>query len=383
LSNLKRRGVEHYHVEPQKNGWTSLFEQQASDQDDRWIRELASGLSADLGVPAIAFLVHDSDIACYWLFQDGSLLDEYNSHPDYFDDRPGDSGPSGGDADVLLPFCHRGVGRDDLVSILNQNSIFAENIVEGIAGALGIDPDRALSDYRDVTGGGGPGGFGGSDDDDDGGSDPDGGVIPFQLGSLSNRMATLIGHNQHRIAPADPQALALVQAAIDDDTAEVDRLIAAGVPADAEAPAPLPEGQAIAGLQQVLPGGALEFAMTPLLAAVIHKRRRSAERLLRGGADPNRVHPLFGTPLHAAAAAGEPDLLHLLIEHQGNVAARNAQGQTPLEVIAACRSAVDRLAHVESMMQSMGLKLPNILDQLKNTTPPSAGWAACERLLGH
>ncbi|HEV3116128.1 MAG TPA: hypothetical protein VGY58_03695, partial [Gemmataceae bacterium] len=68
------------------NGWITVYEEQTSTQDDRWIRELTERVSAGVHVPAIAFLVHDSDVLCYWLFDDGRLLDEFNSCPDYFDD---------------------------------------------------------------------------------------------------------------------------------------------------------------------------------------------------------------------------------------------------------------------------------------------------------
>ena len=54
--------------------------------------------------------------------------------------------------------------------------------------------------------------------------------------------------------------------------------------------------------------------MMPLLAAIAHKQPRAAARLLDGGADPNRVHPLFGSPVHAATGAGEVELLQLLLE---------------------------------------------------------------------
>src|SRR5829696_2694227 len=83
---LERRGVARYRLLPAGNGWTSLYEERASRQDDDWIRDLGGGLSQDLQVAAIAFLVHDSDVACYWLFDGGRLVDEYNSCSDYFDD---------------------------------------------------------------------------------------------------------------------------------------------------------------------------------------------------------------------------------------------------------------------------------------------------------
>ena len=61
---VQRRGVTRYRVVPATSGWTSLYEEQASEQDDRRILDFAGTLSEDLHVPAIAFLVHDSDIAC-------------------------------------------------------------------------------------------------------------------------------------------------------------------------------------------------------------------------------------------------------------------------------------------------------------------------------
>jgi hypothetical protein len=35
-------------------------------------------------VHTLAFMVHDSDILCYWYFRDGQLVDYYHSAPDYF-----------------------------------------------------------------------------------------------------------------------------------------------------------------------------------------------------------------------------------------------------------------------------------------------------------
>src|SRR5262249_50963848 len=110
---LKRRRVPRYRIVPGKSDWTSLFEEQASDQDDQRIRDLAGGLSKDLHVAAIAFLVHDSDIACYWLFDNGQLVDEYNSDPDYFGDSDGPPSPTGGRPEVLLRYCRSGTRKED------------------------------------------------------------------------------------------------------------------------------------------------------------------------------------------------------------------------------------------------------------------------------
>jgi hypothetical protein len=385
-TSLDRRTTAGRHVLPAKGGWVSVYEELASQQDESRIRDLAGALSRDLRAVGIAFLVHDSDIACYWLFERGRLLDEYNSRPDYFDDNPSGDQPSGGRPEVLLRFCRAGVGKDELAVILSEQTVFADDIVGQLAEALGIDPERALSDYRDFADGSGPDGRDGFDGDDDGGDDNDGGgwdggprLLQFPTG-LSQQVARQLG-----AAPpaegADPQATALVEAAAAGDVAEIDRLLHAGAGIDVVAPAPLQGGQPAAGLGQMFPGGLPQFPMTPLLAAVLHQQQPAAERLLDRGADPNVVDPLFGTPLHVATGAGNVDLLRLLIDRGGKVSIVNRQGQTPLAIVAASRATIDRLAQARSMIATLGIKPPAIFDQLSNVPLPTAGWDACERLL--
>ena len=137
----------------------------------------------------------------------------------------------------------------------------------------------------------------------------------------------------------------------------------------------------MAGLGQLFPGGVPQITMTPLLAAVAHKRARAAKALIERGADPNRVHPLFGTPIHAAVGGGDVELLELLIDCGGNPNVCNAHGQTALQVIAASRLTLDRLAQAKDMMKSLGHNAPGLLDQISNITLPAEGWDRCERLL--
>jgi hypothetical protein len=363
---------------PAKNGWTSLFEEQASMQDENRIRELGEGLSQELGVPAIAFLVHDSDIACYWLFDQGRLLDEYNSSPHYFDAHEADEdslGPSGGQPEILARYCRNGVDQEELRELLAEEAVFAEAIVERLADALGIAVERALADYGDVADGGEGAEFGDDFNDEDDGPN----ILPLRTPTADQLTAML--RQVSRGAPADPQATALVEAAARNDVDEIDRLVSAGADIDAEGPAPLPAGQPMAGLSQLLGTAAAKFAMTPLLAAVVHKQRRAAERLLDLGADSNRIHPLFGGPVHAATAAGDVELLELLLDRGGNAQAPNLQGQTPLQLITAGRGTLDRLAQAQKMMRSMGFSPPAMLDQLSSVQLPMEGWDACEQLL--
>jgi len=93
------------------------------------------------------------------------------------------------------------------------------------------------------------------------------------------------------------------------------------------------------------------------------------------------IHRLFGTPVHAATAVGDVELLQLLIERGGDVSARNALGQTPLQVVAAGRATLDRLAQAQAMTKSLGIHLPGLVEQLSNVTLPTEGWDACEKLL--
>jgi hypothetical protein len=73
--------------------------------------------------------------------------------------------------------------------------------------------------------------------------------------------------------------------------------------------------------------------------------------------------------------------LQLLIDRRGDVNAHNSQGQTPLQIVAAARATKERLAQVQAMVKSMGVKLPGLAEQLSNVTLPTEGWDACERLL--
>lgn len=375
---LTRRGIRQFRVVPGKGGWTALYEEEASQQDDGRIRHLAGGLSGDLHLPAVAFLVHDSDIACYWLFDNGELLDEYNSDPGYFDGDDERAAPSGGRADVLLRYCRTGVKQKDLEKTLSEKSVrattFAEDVIRRLAKALGIDGNLATADYRDMAGGGVPGGPDDEDDDDfeDGGA----GGTALHAG-LVERLAKQFGLHTGESA-ADPQVTALVQAAAHGDTNEIDRLLAAGADVNGQAPAPVGGASSVPGLAQMFPGGVPQIVMTPLHAAVGNKQRAAAERLLAAGANPNLVHAQYGTPVHAAAAGGDAELLQLLIERGGDVNARNAQGLTPLQAVTANRTAMDRLVQMKKQLKAAGMNLPK---GLANLTLPTEGWDACERLL--
>src|SRR5262249_19491163 len=80
------------------------------------LSEMASRLSKALNRPVIAFLVHDSDVFFYWLYNGGKELDRYNSAPGYFTDE--EMPPQGGNPDVLGVCCPPGLSPDRLVRFL-------------------------------------------------------------------------------------------------------------------------------------------------------------------------------------------------------------------------------------------------------------------------
>jgi ankyrin repeat protein len=114
--------------------------------------------------------------------------------------------------------------------------------------------------------------------------------------------------------------------------------------------------------------------MTALFAAVSHGQRAAVVRLLDAGADVNRVNAMFGAAVHTAAGAGDATMLELLLDRGGDASVPNAQGQTPLAVIAASRASIARLAQAQELVRSLGGAMPAFAF-------PTAGWDACAALL--
>jgi hypothetical protein len=105
------------------NTWTSVFPE-AADQNEAQLSEMASNLSKALNRPVIAFLVHDSDILLYWLYDGGRELDRYNSAPGYFTGEQ--APPKGGNPDMLTLCCPPGLSTDRLLRLLHPERIALE-----------------------------------------------------------------------------------------------------------------------------------------------------------------------------------------------------------------------------------------------------------------
>jgi hypothetical protein len=106
-----------------ENTWISIFPE-AADQDEAALSEIARSLSKALSRPVIAFLVHDSDIFLYWLYNGGKELDRYNSAPGFFAGT--ETPPEGGNPEMLRVCCPPGLSTDRLLRVLHPERIALE-----------------------------------------------------------------------------------------------------------------------------------------------------------------------------------------------------------------------------------------------------------------
>jgi len=84
-----------FQIAPPIGGWVTVFPEH-NGQDSAVSEALAARLSDKT---LIHCLVHDDDVFAYWLFEDGRLVETYNSCPDYFGDP--NPQPRGGNAEAL------------------------------------------------------------------------------------------------------------------------------------------------------------------------------------------------------------------------------------------------------------------------------------------
>lgn len=79
-------------------GITIVYDEESESQDGV-IVSLAKQLSDKHRCVTWAVFNYDDDVLFYWLFDNGELIDEYNSSPGYFEGQQ--TAPSGGDAKKL------------------------------------------------------------------------------------------------------------------------------------------------------------------------------------------------------------------------------------------------------------------------------------------
>jgi hypothetical protein len=150
LTPLAQAGA---YVSPPDNGWITIYDEASDDQSDATIEALGRGLSHALKTSVLAFLVHDSDIFHYWLFEKGELKDEYDSDPEYFG-QPVDEKALvrlRGNPDALVPLCRPGTTAAQIDAILHDPDApggMADDTLSDLVELLEIDESRAVLGFR-------------------------------------------------------------------------------------------------------------------------------------------------------------------------------------------------------------------------------------------
>ena len=131
-------------VSPLINNMVVVYDAESDEQKTDVIDRLGRDLSATFDCAVIAVLNHDDDILCYWLFQSGQLLDDYNSAPNYFESVADPCGPAGGDVMKLCRTCASTVAPERVEAILRKSALeeggflFQIDRHQALAEALGL-----------------------------------------------------------------------------------------------------------------------------------------------------------------------------------------------------------------------------------------------------
>jgi hypothetical protein len=138
------------------NGWVSVCLYYADST------HFGRGLAAHLQTAVLVIDVYDGDVCYYSLFQNGALLDEFDSDPDHWvgdHDENGEPIPPKteaekerlrGQPDALLPYCLPGTTRTQVEEALTYFDPFLQ--AGELAKLLGIPAERALNNFNFIQG---------------------------------------------------------------------------------------------------------------------------------------------------------------------------------------------------------------------------------------
>jgi hypothetical protein len=137
-----------------------VFEKMMDEQNSKAIERLGKAVAKTLGCSALAAALHDDDVLYLWLFQNGRVLDRYDSSPAYFDPDSELRPPEGGNATALC----KAFGRPDRVDRVEQllRADLLEDELRGVPGEferhvalvaeLGMPPFVAGVCYSSIAG---------------------------------------------------------------------------------------------------------------------------------------------------------------------------------------------------------------------------------------
>ncbi|PQO33108.1 ankyrin repeat domain-containing protein [Blastopirellula marina] len=382
---LQEIGVEGAWICGPHGRWISFWDSLASRQDSVRIQQLAQAISQQLDAPVIAFLNHDSDFLCYWLYDQGQLLDEYNSCPGYFDGDTSQEETLAADCKVLKRYCQAATTIEQLEEILRIwtqteglqgigcQYEFAEDRLAELAPCLEIKPDLLYIDYGDIgrdvqpheidaewIGQGMPSDHPGNFD--------------FEPAGEAAREEISEAWDAEEDGPFTIPAAPMHQAAIRGDIATLERLIAEGadineinriyVVTPLAAAVDTVSSDVVRKLVELgadvqLKGSTPESA-SPLYFAVTAGNVENARTLIELGADVHEIHPHAGSLLAVAIVHILPEMVELLVELGANPNQPGPNGMSPLQMVNAQQKGIEFVVKART---EAGLDVPLVLKQ--------------------
>src|SRR5262249_54774873 len=132
-----------------KKSWITIYDEKSESQDLAELQRVAKALSAKLATEVFAFLLHDSDVFIYLLYQNGRLIDQFNSNPDYFGPvTAAERRKWAGHFEKLTRFARAKTSADAIARTLAKKHVFHEEMVGNFAQLMGIDQERACAGFR-------------------------------------------------------------------------------------------------------------------------------------------------------------------------------------------------------------------------------------------
>jgi hypothetical protein len=149
------------YVSPETDGWITICDETSQSLDPIELDRLAMEFSRRLETVLFTFLIPDIQVFAYHVFDNGDLLDEYNSTPELL-------GPVSdqarfrlaGHPSVILKHCRPGTALSEVQSILIRSqagitggfasSASAHDRAHRLAALLGIDHDHAIFSFEDL-----------------------------------------------------------------------------------------------------------------------------------------------------------------------------------------------------------------------------------------
>jgi hypothetical protein len=137
-------------VAPPVNKWIAVFDEASDQPDEDRLSGYTVMLSAKLNTVAAGFMVYESDVLLYTLAENGRLLDQYSSWPDYFDESLPDSEMEAlsGDPRCLARLAH--VSPSQINHILEGEHDFAEEKLADLVRLLGLPTSISHWGYNDL-----------------------------------------------------------------------------------------------------------------------------------------------------------------------------------------------------------------------------------------